>query len=148
MNNLREVVPGDLGSIMELEQYAPLPAWSPSSWLEDSTKHHVVVADTQPIVAVISLGLVSGTAEVRRVVVLPEHRRQGWGRSLMEYAHLWAENSGATEIFLEVSTGNEAALGLYRAMGFHDVSLRRDYYGPGDDAVVMCLSLDDTREVS
>ncbi|MCL1907514.1 MAG: ribosomal protein S18-alanine N-acetyltransferase [Propionibacteriaceae bacterium] len=148
MSGLREVEPDDLASIMELEQYAPLPTWSKSSWMEETTKHHVVVSDTQPIVGVIALGLVSGTAEVRRVVVLPQNRRQGLGRSLMEYAYRWAENSGATEIFLEVSASNTAALGLYRKIGFQDVSVRRDYYGPGDDGVVMCLPIDDTQEDS
>ena len=38
---------------------------------------------------------------------------------------------------LEVARGNEAALALYRAAGFREEGVRRSYYGPGEDALIL-----------
>ena len=45
-------------------------------------------------------------------------------------------------MFLEVRAGNVAARRLYRQLGFRDLGVRRGYYGPGQDAIVMELRLD------
>jgi ribosomal protein S18 acetylase RimI-like enzyme len=45
-------------------------------------------------------------------------------------------------MFLEVRAGNIAARRLYRRLGFRDLGVRRGYYGPGQDAIVMELRLD------
>ena len=45
-------------------------------------------------------------------------------------------------IFLEVRAGNVVARRLYRQLGFRDLGVRRAYYGPGQDAIVMELRLD------
>jgi ribosomal-protein-alanine N-acetyltransferase len=44
-------------------------------------------------------------------------------------------------MFLEVAKLNEAAIHLYAAEGFKKVSLRRDYYAPGEHALVMRCAL-------
>ena len=48
-------------------------------------------------------------------------------------------------MYLEVRSGNERAIRLYRSLGFIDIGVRRDYY-PGlvgrEDAIVMSLQLD------
>jgi len=44
-------------------------------------------------------------------------------------------------IFLEVRAGNVVARRLYRLVGFKDLGVRRGYYGPGQDAIVMELRL-------
>ena len=45
-------------------------------------------------------------------------------------------------MFLEVRAGNVVARRLYRRLGFRDLGVRRGYYGPGQDAIVMELRLD------
>jgi ribosomal protein S18 acetylase RimI-like enzyme len=44
-------------------------------------------------------------------------------------------------VFLEVRAGNVVARRLYRQLGFKDLGVRRGYYGPGQDAIVMELRL-------
>ena len=44
---------------------------------------------------------------------------------------------GAVSVSLEVRPENAAALGLYRAMGFTQIGLRKNYYARGEDAVIM-----------
>ncbi len=44
-------------------------------------------------------------------------------------------------MFLEVATGNAAALALYRREGFTEVGRRRRYYADLSDAIVLRLNL-------
>ena len=53
-----------------------------------------------------------------------------------------ARGTRARTMFLEVRAGNVAARRLYRLLGFRDLGVRRGYYGPGQDAIVMELRLD------
>ena len=84
-------------------------------------------------------------AEILTIAVNRASRGKGYGRLLMEEAmrRLYREHVAAC--FLEVDRGNESAVGLYRALGFEDVGLRKGYYpAPGDadgSALVMRLQL-------
>lgn len=55
--------------------------------------------------------------------VLPEYRRHGYGREILEdiLPRLFAE--GWTAVGLEVDADNTPAQALYRAVGFHDVTV-------------------------
>lgn len=55
--------------------------------------------------------------------VLPEHRRRGIGRALMQHAEAWAIARGDRQIGLQVFQANQAALHLYEGLGFQTQSL-------------------------
>lgn len=57
-------------------------------------------------------------AMVHALEVRVGHRRAGVGRLMMVQAALWAEAQGAAYIAVLCTQGNEAANGLYAAMGF------------------------------
>ena len=40
-------------------------------------------------------------------------------------------------MMLEVEKSNSGAIELYKALGYMQISVRMDYYGPGQDAYVM-----------
>ncbi|MFX9038806.1 GNAT family N-acetyltransferase, partial [Acinetobacter baumannii] len=46
-----------------------------------------------------------------------------------------ARQRGAGILRLEVRVDNPSAIALYRALGFHDFAMRRDYYDDGTDAL-------------
>jgi ribosomal-protein-alanine N-acetyltransferase len=75
------------------------------------------------------------------VAVVPERRQQGLGEGLMAAAAEEARLRGATRLFLEVSTRNPAARGLYQRLGFAQVGRRKAYYANGDDALVLSKDL-------
>ena len=80
-------------------------------------------------------------AEILTLAVLPDQRRQGLARTLLQAAARDAAALGAATLFLEVATRNAAARALYAASGFEQVGRRRGYYADGDDALVLCRSL-------
>jgi ribosomal protein S18 acetylase RimI-like enzyme len=57
-------------------------------------------------------------ADVTMLGVIPERRRQGIGRALMQHALQWAKDEGATLITLCVSEQNSSATRLYESMGW------------------------------
>jgi putative acetyltransferase len=70
--------------------------------------------------------------------ILPERRGRGGGRMLMEAA-LAAVPPEAHKVELEVFPDNEAAIGLYRSLGFEDEGLRRDHYRREDGSLRSAL---------
>ena len=79
-----------------------------------------------------SLGM--GEGEILNLAVAPECRRSGVGRALVG-AFLEEFPGGA---YLEVRESNAAALGLYKSMGFKEVSRRKGFYeAPAEAAIVM-----------
>ena len=76
-------------------------------------------------------------AELWRIAVADELRRQGWAARLFRAFRDTAWLRGAERLFLEVSARNRPAIAFYRAMGFAEIGRRRAYYGPAEDAVLM-----------
>jgi ribosomal-protein-alanine N-acetyltransferase len=59
----------------------------------------------------------------------------------MEEAIGEARREHARFVTLEVRRSNVAARGLYRKLEFEERRLRKNYYGSGEDAIVMELRL-------
>ena len=76
-------------------------------------------------------------AEILTLAVAPGARRHGFARTLMVAAMARAAAAGAAAMLLEVAETNAPALALYESLGFAAVGRRRDYYGPGQDALVL-----------
>ena len=75
---------------------------------------------------------------VLRLAVLPSMRRQGLARRLLTDTLKRGTEQGLCSVFLEVSTENQPALGLYRSIGFAPLQIRKGYYGGGrEDALTM-----------
>jgi putative acetyltransferase len=70
--------------------------------------------------------------------VLPSHRRRGGGRMLIEAA-LAARPEETHKIELEVFPENEAAIELYKQMGFEEEGLRREHYRRRDGSLRSAL---------
>lgn len=58
--------------------------------------------------------------EIKRLYVRPEGRGTGAGRALVEAAVSEARTSGRKALRLDTTKNLEAAIGLYRSMGFRD----------------------------
>jgi len=80
-------------------------------------------------------------AEILTLCTRPSARRRGVARLLVSALDERLQAAGVSSLFLEVNADNEAALALYRRLGFCAVGERRGYYGPsgerGCDAVIM-----------
>ena len=72
----------------------------------------------------------------------PDSRRRGIGAVMLREAISEAKSTGANVVTLEVRRSNLPARQLYRKFEFEERRLRRHYYGPGEDAIIMELRFD------
>jgi [ribosomal protein S18]-alanine N-acetyltransferase len=89
--------------------------------------------------------LAADQAEILTLGVRADRQRHGIGRRLVEAMARAVKRAEARRLFLEVGTGNAAALGLYKSLGFQEVGRRNAYYqkpvGPAEDALTLALNL-------
>ncbi|MGO4942656.1 GNAT family N-acetyltransferase [Ruoffia tabacinasalis] len=77
--------------------------------------------------------------EVERIYVLPQHKRKGYGKLLLEFAYLRAKELNRTGIWLGVWEHNYNALAFYKKMGYQRVG--EHTFIMGDDAQVDYIML-------
>jgi ribosomal-protein-alanine N-acetyltransferase len=78
----------------------------------------------------------AGEAELLRLAVAAEARRQGLARHLLEASERLLKEQGIAELHLEVRTANAPARGLYETAGWKPVGIRKAYYRDGEDAAL------------
>lgn len=89
--------------------------------------------------------LAADEAEILTLGVRKDSQRNGVARRLVEAIARAARKAEARRLFLEVGHNNNAALALYRGLGFQHVGQRKGYYehagAPAEDALVLALTL-------
>ncbi len=81
-------------------------------------------------------------AEIVNVAVAKAFRRQGIGHAMLCGLLKTGYQEGVREFFLEVRSGNKAAIGLYASLGFQKEGIRRGFYShPKEDADIMALRI-------
>lgn len=99
--------------------------------LEDEEKHGNItylLEKDQQVIGKVKLETINGvTGGIYGLGVLPEYRGRGYGRALLLKSIEKLLEAKATEIMLQVATGNSKALNLYQSCGFQE-TYRMDYY--------------------
>ena len=145
---LRDMRLEDLPAVLEIERRSFAQPWSRTFFekeLATPFARLVVAVEESPASGIVGYTCrwrVSDEVHLLNVAVHPEHRGAGHGRQLVSAVVSEAREAGDSVIFLEVRAGNLVARRLYRQLGFRDRGVRRGYYGPGQDAIVMELRLD------
>ena len=75
---------------------------------------------------IVTLG--AGEAHLLNLCVAPEQQGRGHARQLLGWLLNRLEEREVTVVFLEVRPSNVRAIDLYKAAGFDQIGLRRDYY--------------------
>lgn len=73
--------------------------------------------------------------EILTLAVLPDARRRGVARAIVQLAFSAAHQRGAVRCFLEVADDNQAAIELYLSLGFAPCGRRAGYYDRGAERV-------------
>jgi ribosomal-protein-alanine N-acetyltransferase len=137
----------DLEEVVELErELFPDDPWSPEQfWGElahvPETRWYAVHTDDAGIDAYVGVFAIPPDADLQTIAVAPRAQGRGLGRELLDRAIAEARHRGCSQVMLEVAHDNEPAIALYASVGFESLGRRRDYYGPGLDAVIMRLRL-------
>ena len=135
----------DVADIKKIEDECFSVPWSEKS-IEESLKnpcsHFYIAKVNNEAAGYIGVQIFSGEGYVTNVATLPEYRKQGIARVLMERA---LENE-MDFLTLEVRKSNLPAISLYRKLGFEEVGIRPKFYRePNEDAVLMTRYLNEER---
>lgn len=138
---IRNFVPSDLDAVCRIEvESFPLP-WSSSTFIY----FHRTYPDLFKVAVengVIGYGI--ATIEVRKricghlvnLAVSKKERRKGIGKALTESILKDLSGRGISDVYLEVRTSNMIARKFYKAMGFSESGIVRNYY-IWEDAIIM-----------
>jgi [ribosomal protein S18]-alanine N-acetyltransferase len=147
--NVREATSRDLPRILEIERLAFAQPWSLDSFKRELMlpfSRVVIAAEGQAETRALPGGflcrwLVADECHILNVAVHPNLRRSGIAMALMAAVIDEAKAKNIRLVTLEVRRSNLAARSLYRKLNFEERRLRTNYYGPGEDAIVMELHL-------
>ena len=141
---MREASKADIPKLIELEKLCFPDPWTEDIF-EDEMNNPLVTYhlyfNGDEIIGYIGFLVVADECQINNVAVHPDYRRRGLGREMVDCIIRQTEEQGIKFWLLEVRAKNEAAIGLYEDFGFIKVGMRRNYYGEGEDAILM------TREI-
>lgn len=133
----------DLDAVLAIER-TTLSPWSRemvAAELRCADGMRLVAEDGQaggPIVGWCAARLVAPEAELLKIAVAEERRRQGIGAALLCHLCRVLGDAAIDELFLEVRGRNNPALAFYGRYGFTEIGRRPGYYSePKDDALLL-----------
>jgi ribosomal-protein-alanine N-acetyltransferase len=141
---IRDANSGDVQQIAAIERLSFEQPWSPEAFAHELSLpfSRTIVSLRRDgtdgaIIGYLCRWLVADECHILSLAVAPPFRRAGIAEILMGEAVLEAKRKGAMIITLEVRRSNLAARNLYRKLNFAERRVRKNYYGPGEDAIIM-----------
>lgn len=131
----------DLERIVEIENSS-----FDSPWSEDSLRYEIeenqlaevfVIEINQEVVGYMSYMKIIDEVHINNIAIDSTKRGYGYGRELVE--SVLKSFKGNYSVTLEVRNDNYIAINLYRSLGFEQMGIRKDYYGKGQDALIMWI---------
>ena len=105
--------------------------------LINSNRHQFFAYFKNELVGYISFEETFDELNLFKICVLPEFREYGIASRLMKnMIDYFNENENINKIFLEVDAQNTNAIKLYEKFDFQKISIRKNYYQNGDDALI------------
>lgn len=126
----------DSRSFAHIEKQAFATPWPASAFSQQTTRFGWWLALGAQKIGFLYVQKILDEAEILRIAVHPHHRRLGLARQLWQ-AFMRDEGGGLATVHLEVAQSNLPARRFYECLGFRVNGSRKDYYGSGDDALLM-----------
>ena len=134
----------DLSALLEVEQASFSQPWTETAFRNEFKNPYSrlwVLEEGALVIGYICAWFVYDEGQIVNVAVLPEYRRRGTGKLLVQHVLQEAITQGVRSLSLEVRKSNVVALDLYESFGFEKVAVRKLYYENGEDALLMICDL-------
>lgn len=138
---ISEMTPEDVGEVARLEREIFSLPWSEEGFLsslrsKDTLYLKVTLEDR--VIAYCGLLQSFDEADITNVAVSSAFRGRGVGFAMLQELMARGRARGIARYTLEVRAGNDAAIALYRRLGFCSVGVRKNFYEkPREDALIM-----------
>lgn len=142
---VRELKMEDSAAVAEMEQQIFSDPWSEKSVMETVQQKQSVCFAAEKAGHLLGYLLAyhaADEAEIARIAVQKEARRQGAAGKLMQALEHYCEEHKMEKLLLDVRESNEAARSFYTKNGFVEDGIRQGFYtNPSEDAVLMSRQL-------
>ncbi len=152
---LRKFVPDDLQGVMQVNRvclpenytdffFIDLHQRFPETFIvaeNDGKLLGYIMCRIEVGLSSLGLGGLMRKGHVVSIAVIPQGRRRGLAQALINRALEGMRYYKAKQGFLEVRVTNEAAISLYKKLGFEISRTINGYYSDGEDAYVMTKRL-------
>jgi [ribosomal protein S18]-alanine N-acetyltransferase len=140
---VRRLVYSDLPAVLSIERRAFETPWSLAMFVLELSKPSgicLALTDGDRLSGYLVCSRYADVWHLMNIAVVPERRRQGIARRLLE--RLFDEAGPDARYTLEVRTSNHGAIAMYEQLGFRRAGHRRRYYHDnGEDALIMWLEV-------
>jgi ribosomal-protein-alanine N-acetyltransferase len=136
----------DLPEVVAIERASFPNPWTGALFLQEldvAFSRTIVAHADQSVAGYVCRWLVADEVHVLNVAVHLRWRGHGLGAALMHEVVREARSCEVAAITLEVRRSNVAARRLYESLAFEQVGSRPNYYGRGEDALILRLALVD-----
>ena len=131
----------DLPIILGIEKECFVAPWNEKEVLYELNENpvsHVFVGELgDQIIGYYDYWITFDSATIAQIAVLPQFRRQGYGKAMLKEIIDDCKANRVLSITLEVRKNNISAQNLYKSQGFEQILIKEKYYTNGDDAVYM-----------
>jgi len=138
---VRRLVYSDLPAVLAIERRAFDTPWSLAMFVLELSKPTgicLALTDEDSLAGYLVCSRYAEVWHLMNIAVMPERRRQGIARRLLE--RLFDDAGPDARYTLEVRTSNHGAIAMYEQLGFRRAGhRRRSYHDNGEDALIMCL---------
>ena len=142
---VRETVMEDAAAIAEMDHQIFSDAWSEKSVLDTMNQKNAVCLTAEKAGRIIGYVLsytAADEAEIARIAVAEEFRRQGTARAILRELENVCSSKGVKKLLLDVRESNREARAFYTDMGFQEDGIRRRFYeNPQEDGILMSREL-------
>ena len=142
MITVTALTPQNVQGVYEVEKVCFSTPWSLESFQNDLTNENAVyfcVEDDGKVIGYVGMWESFSEGNINNIAVLPEYRRKGYAKLLLEHLISFGKEHSLSFLTLEVRESNEGARALYQKMGFLEVGRRKKYYERREDAILMTL---------
>lgn len=137
----------DIPEVQRIDRMCFSDAWTEAAYHDlfryETNQYYIAAADNE-ICGFAGISISVDTADVMKIGICPEWRRQGIAQALLQELLVNAKIKKCRQVMLEVRESNHSARQLYLKNHFQELAVRKDYYkNPVENAIVMSRELTD-----
>lgn len=141
----RNITETDIPNVATLEAHGFSDAWTAQSICETFCQSQAFIAVAEmddQLAGYCIVYYVLDEAEIARIAVDENVRRQGVGRGLLDYVCACCKEKKIERLLLDVRESNAGARAFYQQYGFAEDGIRKNFYDqPKENAVLMSKML-------
>lgn len=148
MINYRSSSLNDIDELLEIENESFVNPWKKEDLIYELTSNplnkFLVIEIDEKIIGFIDYMITFNSATISQIAIKKEYRNKGYATNLlnkMEETFIKSGEDAVEYVTLEVRNSNINAQKLYEKNGYKKVTIKKNYYLDGEDAIYMVKGL-------